>query len=141
MTLREICVSDKETLAAAKDFGFTDGWNESMITSAFNGGNFYGFIAEDNAAMGFVTYTQTVDFAEIADLFVFPDYRRKGIAVKLLGEVINAVKNAGKEKIFLEVRKGNLAAKNLYSKLGFTELYERKKYYGDEDATVMVKEI
>lgn len=140
MIIRPLVKSDTDSLLKARELGFTDGFNESMIASGFNSGNFYGFIAEDDGVTGFITYTLTQDFAEIADLFVFPKFRKKGVGTALVFELIKTVKNSGRGKIFLEVRKGNFAAKNLYKKIGFTDLYERKKYYGDEDAEVMVKE-
>ena len=40
-------------------------------------------------------------------------------------------------EVFLEVRKSNAAARVLYRSFGFTEAFERKNYYGDEDAIVM----
>ena len=40
-------------------------------------------------------------------------------------------------EVFLEVRKSNRAARDLYGKFGFREAFERRKYYGDEDAIVM----
>ena len=141
MILRPFSISDKDALIKAKDCGFSDGWNADMIDSAIKSGNFYGIVADDGVIKGFITYTLTVDFAEVADLFVFPEYRGTGIGEKLLSELIVSVKSSGRQKVFLEVRKGNFPAKTLYEKLGFKTLYERKKYYGDEDATVMVKEL
>jgi ribosomal-protein-alanine N-acetyltransferase len=40
---------------------------------------------------------------------------------------------------FLEVRPSNQSAISLYKKFGFFEVGRRKKYYGDEDAIMMVR--
>ena len=46
----------------------------------------------------------------------------------------------GRDHIILEVREGNVAARNLYDSLGFTQIGVRKRYYEDsrEDAIVMI---
>jgi ribosomal-protein-alanine N-acetyltransferase len=45
----------------------------------------------------------------------------------------------GIQKITLEVRDSNTAARNLYEKLGFVSVGRRKRYYSDnnEDAIIM----
>jgi ribosomal-protein-alanine N-acetyltransferase len=52
-------------------------------------------------------------------------------------QVLEMMKASMVDDVFLEVRKSNVAAKELYRKLNFKESYERKKYYGDEDAVIM----
>lgn len=82
-------------------------------------------------------YTLVADEAQIIDIFVEPEQRRKGLAEKTLREWL--AKLPGGTKVILEVRVGNVPARNLYAKLGFTELYRRKDYYSrpTEDALVL----
>jgi len=75
--------------------------------------------------------------AHILDLAVRPGLRRRGIATWLFERVMDMLRDAYVGGAFLEVRKSNKAAIRLYRKFGFKESYERKKYYGDEDALVM----
>ena len=55
--------------------------------------------------------------------------RRKGIAQLLISAALQEAAKRGAEKVFLEVRAGNLPAQNLYLKLGFIDFDLRKKYY------------
>ncbi|MFQ5428249.1 MAG: ribosomal protein S18-alanine N-acetyltransferase [Thermodesulfobacteriota bacterium] len=75
--------------------------------------------------------------AHILDLAVSPGLRRRGVATWLFKKVIDIFQDAYVAGAFLEVRKSNAAAIRLYRNFGFKESYERKKYYGDEDALVM----
>lgn len=75
--------------------------------------------------------------AHILDIAVHPDLRRRGLATWLLESIISRLREGSVIGIFLEVRKSNTPAIELYKKFGFKEAYERKKYYGDEDALVM----
>ncbi len=75
--------------------------------------------------------------AHILDFAVRPGLRREGLATWLFERVIDMFIEAYVRGAFLEVRKSNTAAIRLYRKFGFKESYERKRYYGDEDALVM----
>ncbi|HEX5432216.1 MAG TPA: GNAT family N-acetyltransferase, partial [Bryobacteraceae bacterium] len=62
---------------------------------------------------------------EILNLAVDPEYRRRGIAFRLLDEEIIP----GQGSWFLEVRESNLAGIRLYESLGFQAAGRREMYY------------
>lgn len=142
MKLRALTENDLRFLVSARDT-FADAWDEKMLLSAFNAGNFYGFVAEtDGEQAGFITYSVNIDTADLQDLFVAAPYRKKGVGYALIFEFIKNARSLGVKKLFLEVRESNIPAINLYEKAGFTFLSERKKYYADgENARVYIKEL
>lgn len=144
--IREAVFNEEEIsfIASAREYGFTDGWNANMIRSAAKGGRFFGLIGEaDNKAAGFLTYTAGADGVyDLEDVFVLPAARKKGTGGALVAKFLETAEKNGANKIFLEVRKSNVAAARLYEKAGFKAFSVRKKYYDDgEDAVVMLKEI
>lgn len=80
-----------------------------------------------------------LDEAHIATLAVHPDFRRRGIARKLLHTALGAAYREGARRSFLEVRAGNQAALKMYEELGFEIVGRRNRYYHDnnEDALLM----
>jgi ribosomal protein S18 acetylase RimI-like enzyme len=60
---------------------------------------------------------------------IHPDYQHQGIGLRLAKESLKFVKQKGYQ-VKLEVHKNNLAAINLYKKLGFT-------YLGDYDVYII----
>lgn len=76
--------------------------------------------------------------AEIINIAVHEDFRKKGVASSLLRSMENESKKRNCNKIFLEVARNNTAYK-LYKDFGFIEIHTRKKYYGDTDALIMEK--
>ena len=78
---------------------------------------------------------------ELLSICVDSSYRKQGLATKILKELFFILKHTGVLKIFLEVNKNNAPALNLYKKIGFEFLSERKNYYGKDSAIVMVKEL
>lgn len=131
-----------EILELYKD-NFSDGWNESMLKSAFLGGRFLCFAKRENEKLiGVITLSVTEFDADIEGVVVDKAFRRKGYADQLLDFAENHLRKTKIEKIFLEVRKSNTPAKNLYIKKGYKEISVRKKYYSDgEDALILAKEL
>ena len=136
---------DFALISSAKDMGYVDEWNKDMLLSALKNQNFYGLkvISDINKeeVLGYIHYSLSVDSMDINSVFVFPSFRRKGIAEKLLSAVVGTAKEKRLDKIFLEVRETNAPAINLYQKVGFNKVGKRKKYYFDgENAIVMAME-
>jgi len=88
---------------------------------------------------GYIISWMMYDEIHILNVAVHPDFRRKGIARRLLSEVMEYFYPRGARSVILEVRMNNKAAQNLYESMGFRTLRIRKKYYTDtgEDAIVM----
>jgi ribosomal-protein-alanine N-acetyltransferase len=62
---------------------------------------------------------------EILNLAVAPEYRRRGIARKLVESFQTSVNGC----VFLEVRESNDAARKFYNSMGFQEVSRRHEYY------------
>ena len=84
-----------------------------------------------------------LDEADITNIAVHPDYRKKGVATQILNKVFAYCIENSITTLNLEVRKSNVNAINLYGKNGFLIVGERKNYYSDnhEDAYLMTKHI
>ena len=72
----------------------------------------------------------------INNIAVSPGYRRQGIAVKLLN---NIIKKLNLENIYLEVSRINQKAISLYEKMGFKENGIRKNYYSNNTDAILYK--
>jgi len=119
---------------------FTDAWSFEQFMSETDGQFFkYPFIVNvDNQLAGYTCIWAFSDEVHINNFAIHPDFRRKGLGLKLISYIFDTF-NAYKS-FFLEVRVSNKAAIGLYKKSGFIEYFIRKKYYSDgEDAVVMKK--
>ena len=93
----------------------------------------------DNKVVGFVGTWIILDESHITNIAVHPNYRKQGIASKLIEELLNYCKSQGCIAYTLEVRSTNKAARALYEKHNFKQDGVRKGYYEDnkEDAIIM----
>ena len=92
---------------------------------------------------GFLAFHRVMDEAELRNIAVDPSHRQKGIARALMAAGIQAMRDFGVRRLFLEVRASNQPALRLYRAVGFKLLYKRHDYYHDpvEDALVMACDI
>jgi [ribosomal protein S18]-alanine N-acetyltransferase len=99
--------------------------------------------ADQPVVCGYVGVGTVGEEAEILICGVDPGHRRRGVGRSLLLALRAALRLQGCRKLFLEVRRGNVAAISLYRVLGFVETGSRSKYYRDtgEDALLMAWEL
>lgn len=87
-------------------------------------------------------FSVVFDEANLLNVAVHKSAQRKGCARQLLSECLAAYAAQGIKHCFLEVRRSNRPAINLYEQLGFHCIGERKDYYplkgGREDALVLL---
>ena len=102
------------------------------------------YVAEEEGAIaGYCCIERLYEEAEIVNVAVDPQLRRRGIGDELLGWALEEEAAAGTIRVVLEVRRSNQAAIRLYEKAGFTEIGIRKNFYEfpTEDALVMQLEM
>jgi ribosomal-protein-alanine N-acetyltransferase len=98
------------------------------------------WVAElDEKVVGMIVVWLIVEEAHVATIATHPDFRRKGIAKRLLSHALQKLMEQGARSSFLEVRESNLAAQAMYRKFGYEETGRRRRYYkdNDEDAILM----
>ena len=85
---------------------------------------------ENNIGIGYIFAKRQENGYLLDGLYVNEDFRNKGIARKLLDEVIKEILLIGDYKIFINVLKENVVAYNLYKSFGFIiEKEDKLKYY------------
>lgn len=101
------------------------------------------WVAEvDGKLVGMVVSWLIVDEVHVATIATHPDFRRQGIAKRLLSYTLRELRNEGAQSSFLEVRASNYGAQDMYRKFGYEESGVRPRYYkdNDEDALLMTLE-
>jgi len=106
--------------------------------------NAIGLVARVNGeiagfAIARVNIGRNASFGHILTVDIAPAYRRKGIAQKLLQQIETIFKERGIKECSLEVREGNVAASNLYQKLGYKKVGKLAKYYGNAHGLYLKK--
>jgi ribosomal-protein-alanine N-acetyltransferase len=84
---------------------------------------------------GFLVLRRTApDEGEILNLAVSPDFRRQGVATRLMETALQNFSGA----FYLEVRESNEGAREFYKSLSFQEVSRRPAYYQSPPETAIV---
>ncbi len=140
MKIVSMCAEDAKELAELDKEVFSVPWSEKSFLEEFENRLAVYYIAkEENKIIGYAGFWHVADEGDITNIAVKQEYRRKGIASRLIETII---KEADRRKLLLltlEVRESNAAAIKLYEKFGFKIIGKRKRYYTNpaEDALIM----
>ena len=144
LNIRKMTVEDVPAVTALDQMSFSLPWPERSFRFEVTGNPASRcWVAEvDGRVVGMIVAWLFVDEVHIATIATHPDFRRQGIAQKLLIHTLRYTYDEGAVSSFLEVREGNLVAQEMYRKFGYKVSGRRKRYYkdNDEDAILMMLE-
>jgi ribosomal-protein-alanine N-acetyltransferase len=140
--IREMKESDLDRIIAIEKKSFVAPWSKRLFreTLAFPlSFNLVIVKKVDNTVVGYANFYVIGDEAQVLNIAVDPELRKKGYAAALLGHAIETLEAKDVEDFYLEVRPSNTDAQRLYEGFGFKRVGIRKKYYPEtnEDAIVM----
>ncbi len=122
---------------------FTAPWSENSIRYELTNPISLWLVAvEDGKLLGYVGSQSVMGEADMMNVAVDPESRRRGIGRKLVEALVQALKDRQVNSLTLEVRASNEPAKALYEQLGFLQIGRRPNYYRNpkEDALILRKE-
>ena len=135
ITIQRATINDLETLYQIETECFTiEAFDKQHIAYLLENPNAVSLVAQiNNAIAGFIIglihrHDEKIT-GRVYTLDVAVKYRRKGVGLKLLGEIERNFVKREVEICYLEVRKDNVAALELYRKHGYVEMEELKRYY------------
>lgn len=124
----------------------------SVYTHPWSRGNFHDSILtgytcrtwrEEGRLLGYFVLLCAAGEAHLLNLSINAGVHRRGHGGRLLSEILRLARDAGCERIFLEVRPSNSAGLGLYERYGFSQVGRRRDYYpalqGREDALVLAR--
>ena len=123
---------------------FSRPWNRRMLAEELENQCAAFLVAVDGdtgAVMGYAGLLVMMDEGYITNVAVFPEYRRCGVAAKIMEVYLNFAEANQLAFLTLEVRPTNAAAIAHYQRFGFEEVGRRKNYYDlpKEDALILTR--
>lgn len=142
--VRELKVEDSAAVAEMEQQIFSDPWSEKSVMETVQQKQSVCFAAEKAGhILGYLLVYHAADEAEIARIAVQKEARRQGAAGKLMQALEHYCEEHKMEKLLLDVRESNEAARSFYTKNGFVEDGIRQGFYTNpsEDAVLMSRQL
>lgn len=142
--VRELKVEDSAAVAEMEQQIFSDPWSEKSVLETVQQKQSVCFAAEKAGhLLGYLLAYHAADEAEIARIAVQKEARRQGAAGKLMQALEHYCEEHKMEKLLLDVRESNEAARSFYTKNGFVEDGIRQGFYTNpsEDAVLMSRQL
>jgi ribosomal-protein-alanine N-acetyltransferase len=119
---------------------FSDPWSEKLFCEELDGDprRLNAALRLEGRLVGYGLGWVVADEFHLGNLAIASQMRGRGYGKKLLQNLLNEAVSRGCRICSLEVRASNQAAIGLYRSLGFCQIALRRRYYGDEDALVML---
>jgi len=123
-----------------------EAFTKQQIAQLLKDYNSVGLITKVNSKIvgfiiGMMHFERNSLVGHILTIDVSEAYRQKKIAEKLMQEIEKIFKEKGAATCNLEVREDNIAALNLYKKLGYRKIAKLKNYYGNAHGIYLKKDL
>jgi len=142
MMLRPARLDETPLLHQIEASAVPEPWSEGMYRDSLAQGHHVQVLEDSREVVGFTVWMQALpDEAELLNIVVAPGRQGHGLGRQLLQAVLAEAGQNGVQRLLLEVRESNGAARQLYLRNGFVENGMRKNYYrtagGRENAILM----
>ena len=141
LVIRPARAEDLDRIAVLEDAAFEDSWPRELLNYELTHSRTFLFVAsrDDDAPLpGYVLFHYVAGEAELLRLAVEPAERRQGLGRQLVERGVERLRHESIKTCFLEVRKDNEPAIQLYNAMGFKRVGRRRGYYRDgTDALIL----
>ncbi len=138
---RAMTEGDLDTVMAIENVVYTHPWTRGNFVDSFAARSHCHVLEWHGVIVGYAVLATGANEAHLLNLSVAAAWQRRGLGRELLVHVIALARALKVQKIFLEVRTSNTAARALYARSRFREIGMRRGYYpaptAREDAIVL----
>lgn len=144
VVIKKLKLSHAGSMSELEKACFSMPWSFKQCAGALAQKSFAAFgLWRGNALLAYISFYHAGNELEILNLAVLPAERRQGFARRILLLALQVGHKMGMQKVLLEVRESNVAARALYEDCGFQKCGRRPHYYTDcgEDALIYGREL
>ena len=126
---RRMTAADLDAVVAIEQAAYPHPWTRGNFSDSLEAG-YHGWILECAGEIaGYMIVMIAAGEAHLLNLTVGAPWQRRGLGRELLAFALKLARDYGAQKVFLEVRPSNSAARALYTSAGFSEITVRRDYY------------
>ena len=141
ITFHKLSHDNLDAVLEIERMSFTTPWSRyAFIREIQFEKSVFKVINVDGRVVGYGGFWRFPDEVHISNFAIHPDYRRRGLGRLFLTHLLEEAISMGATKATLEVRRSNIAARELYEDFGFRVVSVSKRYYFDENEDALIME-
>jgi len=140
--LRAMGTADLARVVEIEQQAYSYPWSAGVFRDCLLAG-YAGFVLEERGViLAYAIMSVAAGEAHVLNICVCPDAQGEGLGRRMMLALLEHGRQAGVDRVLLEVRPSNAIARRLYESLGFVEIGLRPRYYQAsggrrEDAVVL----
>ncbi|HQW58370.1 MAG TPA: ribosomal protein S18-alanine N-acetyltransferase, partial [Gammaproteobacteria bacterium] len=127
--IRKMQQADVESVMGIEQEVVDFPWTYSIFSDCIKVGYGCWVLEDEEEVVGYGLLSVAAAEGHILNLVIKPDRHHQGLGRRLLMHLIEQAKTLKATSVYLEVRRSNEIAYDLYIKTGFIVIGERKDYY------------
>jgi len=139
--IRMMQPTDLKAIAEVERAAYDYPWSLGIFRDCLLAGYYCIVLEIEGTVSGYSIMSIAAAEAHVLNICVHPRAQSRGFGRRLLNSLLGKARDAGVDKVFLEVRPSNKHAIALYRSVGFREIGIRPAYYqarwGREDAVIL----
>ena len=141
--IRQVSESHLQAILEIEQQAYEFPWTAGLLKDCLKTNYHFYALFRDERILAYGIMSCVLNEAHILNLCVSPPYQRQGLGRDMLDFLLQKAEQLETHTVFLEVRESNQVAQELYEKLGFNQLGNRRGYYpgseGREDAILYAR--
>jgi len=134
LSIRDMLENDLPAVLAIEQISFSTPYSkEYFLNELYKKHALLNVAIFERKVIGYLCADYENHEAQILNLAIDPDFRRRGAATRLMTQAMRTLKKEGCVFVYLVVRASNTGAQKFYERFGFKVEAIRKKYYSDPD--------
>jgi ribosomal-protein-alanine N-acetyltransferase len=134
LSIRDMLENDLPAVLAIEQISFSTPYSkEYFLNELYKKHALVNVAIFERKVIGYLCADYENHEAQILNLAIDPDFRRRGAATRLMTQAMRTLKKEGCVFVYLVVRASNTGAQKFYERFGFKVEAIRKKYYSDPD--------
>ena len=134
LSIRDMLENDLPAVLAIEQISFSAPYSkEYFLNELYKKHVLLNVAIFEGKVIGYLCADYEKHEAQILNLAIDPDFRRRGAATRLMTQAMRNLKKEGCVFVYLVVRASNTGAQKFYERFGFKVETIRKKYYSDPD--------
>lgn len=127
--VRRMRHEDLDAVSRIEQHSYGYPWSTGIFRDCLLAGYFCVVVEQAGEVRGYGILSIAAGEAHVLNVCIAPAFRRQGHGRLLLQHLMQQARSSRVKRMFLEVRPSNLAAINMYKRIGFETVGRRRDYY------------